>query len=315
VSGLHFAAAAFTNLTRDHLDYHGDMEAYFAAKRRLFAEHLSPGGIAVVNTRDAFGTRLADQLGPGREVWRCGVRADDALRALELRTGLFGIEALLSTPRGPIPVRSPLVGTHNLENLLCAAGLALALGISPEATGRGLSRSGGAPGRLERVEGPARPGVLAFVDYAHTDDALSRALSALRGLSPRRVICLFGCGGDRDRGKRPLMGKAAVTGAELAVVTSDNPRTEAPEAIIADILPGLGGARRLSIKEAQEGQAGYLVEPDRRAAIALALSCAGAGDVVLLAGKGHEDYQIVGTAKRPFSDRDEARKALGLAVT
>jgi UDP-N-acetylmuramoyl-L-alanyl-D-glutamate--2,6-diaminopimelate ligase len=311
VSGMRFSAAGFTNLTRDHLDYHGDMEAYFAAKRRLFTEHLAEGGIAVVNAQDPFGARLADQLGPGREVWRFGSREGDALRPTRVDMGISGIETTLTTPRGSVRVSSPLVGAHNLENLLCAAGLALALGIPPDAVGRGLSRSRGAPGRLERVEGPVRPGVVAFVDYAHTDDALSRALAALRDLSPRRVICLFGCGGDRDRGKRPLMGKAATAGAELAVVTSDNPRTERPDAIIADILPGLSGGRRLSAEEARRGEAGWVVEPDRRAAIELALSCARPGDVVLIAGKGHEDYQIIGAEKRHFSDREEARRVLG----
>ncbi len=313
VSGMRFAAAGFTNLTRDHLDYHGDMEGYFAAKRRLFTEHLAEGGIAVVNAQDAFGARLADQLGPGREVWRFGSRAGDALRPLDVKMGIAGIETTLETPRGRVRVASPLVGAHNLENLLCGAGLALALGISPQAVERGLSRSRGAPGRLERVEGPARPGVTAFVDYAHTDDALARALAALRGLSPRRIVCLFGCGGDRDRGKRPLMGKAAAAGAELVVVTSDNPRTEAPDAIIADILPGLSGSRRLEPEEARKGEGGFVVEADRRAAIALAIACARPGEVVLLAGKGHEDYQIVGTEKRHFSDREEAWRALGTA--
>ena len=311
VAGMRFCAAGFTNLTRDHLDYHGDMESYFAAKRRLFSEHLAEGGVAVVNVQDPFGARLATQLGPGRTLWRCGVRDGDEIRPLRLRSGMAGIEADLSTPRGELAVRSPLVGAHNLENLLCAAGLALALGIAPEAVARGLSRSAGAPGRLERVEGPGRPGVLAFVDYAHTDDALTRALAALRGLSPARVVCLFGCGGDRDRGKRPLMGRAAAAGAELVVVTSDNPRTEQPEAIIADILPGLRQAPRLTPEAARRGEPGYLVEPDRRAAIALAIECARPGDVVLLAGKGHEDYQIVGTERRHFSDREEARRALG----
>ncbi len=311
VSGMRFSAAGFTNLTRDHLDYHGDMEAYFAAKRRLFTEHLAEGGVAVVNALDPYGARLADQLGPGREVWRFGSRTGDALRAIEVKAGIAGIEATLETPRGPVRLESPLVGAHNLENLLCAAGLALALGIPPDAVGRGLSRSRGAPGRLERVVGPARHGVVAFVDYAHTDDALSRALAALRALSPRRLVCLFGCGGDRDRGKRPLMGKAAAAAAELVVVTSDNPRTEAPDAIIADVRPGLAGKRRLSLDEARRGEEGYLVEPDRRAAIELALSCAHPGDLVLLAGKGHEDYQIIGTEKRHFSDREEARRVLG----
>ena len=311
VSGVRFHAAAFTNLTRDHLDYHGDMEAYFAAKRRLFTEHLTEGAIAVINAQDPFGARLADQLGPGREVWRFGTRGEDPLRAVDVRMAMSGVQAVLLTPRGEIAVHSPLVGVHNLENLLCAAGLSLALGLPPEAVARGLSRSRGAPGRLERIVGPSRPGVSAFVDYAHTDDALARALSALRALSPRRIVCLFGCGGDRDRGKRPLMGRAAAAGAELTIVTSDNPRTEAPDAIIAEILPGLAGARRLSAEEARGGERGYLIEPDRRAAIALALECAHEGDVVLLAGKGHEDYQIVGTERRHFSDREEARRFLG----
>ena len=312
VAGLRFKVAGFTNLTRDHLDFHGDMDRYFAAKRRLFLEHLAPDGVAVVNARDGAGARLADQLGPGRRVWRYGVRADDPLRAEEVAFGLDGIRAVLATPAGPVGLTSPLVGTHNLENLLCAAGMALGLGIPPDAVGRALSRSAGAPGRLERVQ---NKGIAVFVDYAHTDDALVRALSALRALSPRRLVCVFGCGGDRDRGKRPLMARAAAAGADLVVVTSDNPRGEDPAAIIAEIVPGLeaSGSSRLSADAARRGTPGYLVEPDRRAAIALAVSCAQSGDAVLVAGKGHEDYQIVGTEKRPFSDREEARRALGAA--
>ncbi|WP_242339149.1 MULTISPECIES: UDP-N-acetylmuramoyl-L-alanyl-D-glutamate--2,6-diaminopimelate ligase [Anaeromyxobacter] len=312
VAGMRFAAAGFTNLTRDHLDYHGDMEAYFAAKRRLFTEHLAPDGVAVVNARDPYGARLADQLGPGRRVWRYGTRAEDALRAEGVALGLAGIAATFVTPKGEIAIRSPLVGAHNLENLLCAAGLALALGIPPEAIARGLSASPGAPGRLERIDGR---GISAFVDYAHTDDALARALEALRATGPRRLLCVFGCGGDRDRGKRPLMGEVAARGADLVVVTSDNPRTEAPDAIISDVLPGLerAGAPRLTTAAAQGGGRGFLVEPERRAAIALALSLARAGDAVLIAGKGHEDYQIVGTTKHPFSDREEAQRALRTA--
>jgi UDP-N-acetylmuramoyl-L-alanyl-D-glutamate--2,6-diaminopimelate ligase len=310
VAGMRFSAAGFTNLTRDHLDYHGDMEAYFAAKRRLFTEHLAPDGVAIVNARDPYGARLADQLGPGRRVWRYGTRGDDALRAEDVTLGLTGIAATFATPAGAIAIRSPLVGAHNLENLLCAAGLALGLGIPPGAIGRGLSASSGAPGRLERVDGR---GVSVFVDYAHTDDALARALEALRALRPRRLVCVFGCGGDRDRGKRPLMGEVAARGADLVVVTSDNPRTESPTAIISDILPGVdrAGAARLSVPAAQGGARGFLVEPDRRAAIALGISLARPGDAVLVAGKGHEDYQIVGTTKHPFSDREEALRALG----
>jgi UDP-N-acetylmuramoyl-L-alanyl-D-glutamate--2,6-diaminopimelate ligase len=310
VAGIRFAATGFTNLTRDHLDYHGTMDAYFDAKRRLFAEHLAEGGVAVVNARDPWGARLCDQLGPGRRVWRYGGRADDSLRAERVRTGLDGIEATLATPAGSVEVRSALVGTHNLENLLCAAGLALGLGLPPEAVARGLSSSRGAPGRLERFE--AR-GISAFVDYAHTDDALARALEALRALCPRRLLTVFGCGGDRDRGKRPLMGRAAASGSDLVVVTSDNPRTEEPLAIIEDVLPGLSALPRLDAARARAGERGFVVEPDRRAAIALAIAAAREGDAVLVAGKGHETTQIVGTEKRPFSDQEEVRKALGIA--
>jgi len=304
--------AGFTNLTRDHLDYHGDMDGYFAAKRRLFTEHLAPDGVAVVNARDPWGARLADQLGPGRRVWRYGTRSEDALRAEEITLGLSGIAASVQTPAGPLSLRSPLVGLHNVENLLCAAGMALGLGLPPEAVSRGLAASPGAPGRLERIDGPGFP---VFVDYAHTDDALARALEALKALSPRRLVAVFGCGGDRDRGKRPLMGAAAGRAADLTIVTSDNPRTEDPLRIVGEILPGVeqAGRRRLSAAEAVAGESGYVVEPDRRAALELAVACARPGDAVLVAGKGHEDYQIVGTEKRHFDDREEARRALGLA--
>jgi UDP-N-acetylmuramoyl-L-alanyl-D-glutamate--2,6-diaminopimelate ligase len=312
VAGLRFAAAGFTNLTRDHLDYHGDMEGYFAAKRRLFLEHLAPGGVAVVNARDPWGARLADQLGPGRTAWRFGTRLEDQLRAEGVRLSIAGIEATFRTPRGPLAIRSPLVGAHNLENLLCAAGLALAAGLPPAAVEAGLSASPGAPGRLERIDGR---GLSVFVDYAHTDDALARALEALRALGPRRLLLVFGCGGDRDRGKRPLMGAVAGRGAELAVITSDNPRSEDPLRVIAEIEPGLAqaGRPRRSAAEAAAGEPGYVVESDRRAAIELAVACARPGDALLIAGKGHEDYQLVGAERRHFDDREEARRALGLA--
>ena len=310
-AGLLFHAAGFTNLTRDHLDYHRDMESYYQAKRRLFVEHLRPGGTAVLNADDRSGARLAEELAAagGATVWRYGVSAGH-LTAHGARFGLEGIAVRLETPAGPLDLRSPLVGAHNLENLLCAAGLALAAGLPLEAVGRALAACPGAPGRLERVTGR---GVSAFVDYAHTDDALARALAALAALGPRRLAVVFGCGGDRDRGKRPLMGEVAARGADLVVATSDNPRTERPEDILSEIVPGLerAGARRLSRDEARAGARGYAVVPDRREAIALALSAAQAGDAVLIAGKGHEDYQIVGAERRPFDDREEARRALG----
>jgi UDP-N-acetylmuramoyl-L-alanyl-D-glutamate--2,6-diaminopimelate ligase len=312
VAGLRFAAAGFTNLTRDHLDYHGDMESYFAAKRRLFVEHLAPGGVAVINARDPWGARLADQLGPGRTAWRYGTRGEDDLRAEPAALTMAGIEATVQTPRGALALRSPLVGAHNLENLLCAAGLALAAGLPLAAVEAGLASSPGAPGRLERIDGR---GLAVFVDYAHTDDALARAVEALRALGPPRLVVVFGCGGDRDRGKRPLMGAVAGRGADLAIVTSDNPRSEDPLRIIAEIEPGLAqaGRPRRTAAEAVAGEAGYVVEPDRRVAIELAVACARPGDAVLVAGKGHEDYQLVGAERRHFDDREEARRALGLA--
>lgn len=312
VGGLRFAAAAFTNLTRDHLDFHGDMDAYFAAKERLFLEHLAPGGVAVIHADDPRGRALCDRLA-GRDVQVWGYSQSDAscaLHATDVHMGIEGIAATLHTPAGALEIRSPLVGAHNLQNLLCATGLALALGLPPAAIETALRTSSGAPGRLERVDGR---GVAAFVDYAHTDDALRRVIAALREVGPRRLIVVFGCGGDRDRGKRPLMGQVAAAGADLAIVTSDNPRTEDPEAIVADIVPGAeaAGRRRLEATEAQAGADGFVVEVDRRRAIELAVRCARPGDVILIAGKGHEDYQIVGTEKIHFDDLEEARRALG----
>jgi UDP-N-acetylmuramoyl-L-alanyl-D-glutamate--2,6-diaminopimelate ligase len=312
ICGLLFRAAAFTNLTRDHLDYHGDLERYFAAKRRLFLEHLAPDGTAVVNVRDAWGARLADQLGPGRRLWRYGGRTGDELRAEEVVAGLSGLSATLHTPAGVIAFRSPLVGAHNLDNLLCAAGLALALDLPPAAVERGLSESKGAPGRLERV---AARGISVFVDYAHTDDALTHVLEALRALGPRRIVCVFGCGGERDRGKRPLMGEAAGRGADLVIVTNDNPRSEDPLAIIGEVVPGLErtGLSRLSASQLCLDERGFAVEPDRRSAIRLAVAAAREGDAVLVAGKGHEQTQTIGREQLPFSDVDEVREALGNA--
>jgi UDP-N-acetylmuramoyl-L-alanyl-D-glutamate--2,6-diaminopimelate ligase len=313
VAGLRFRAAGFTNLTRDHLDYHGDEESYLAAKRTLFTEHLLAEGIAVVNEEDAAGERLARELRlRGATVWATGLSPRREVSASGATVGLAGISARISTPAGPLELRSPLVGAHNLENLLTAAGLALAAGMPLDAVARGLAFCPGAPGRLERVEAG---GVAAFVDYAHTPDALARALTALRALSPRRLIAVFGCGGDRDRGKRPLMGEAAARLADLVILTSDNPRGEEPAAILDDIVPGVerAGMRRLGAEAARSGGAGYVVVPDRREAIALAALAARAGDAILLAGKGHETYQIVGDEKRRFDDREEARRAMGIS--
>ncbi|HYO65156.1 MAG TPA: UDP-N-acetylmuramoyl-L-alanyl-D-glutamate--2,6-diaminopimelate ligase [Archangium sp.] len=317
VHGITFKAAAFTNLTRDHLDYHKDLEEYFQAKRKLFVENLSQTGVAVVNGDDTYGTRIYNELrGQKRMAWKFSRLGNGEISATDASFSLQGIKGVLKTPAGDIPVKSRLLGPHNLENILAAAGLALGAGFARRKDVQlGIERMGGVPGRMERVEnhGPAQaPTVL--VDYAHTDDALKRALEAARAMAKGRVIVVFGCGGDRDQGKRPLMGTAAAEAADLAVVTSDNPRTEDPEAIISQVTPGLekSGMRRISAGKAKSGEKGYLVDADRKAAIEAAISLAKEDDVVLIAGKGHETYQIIGTEKRAFDDREVAARALAI---
>lgn len=313
VDGVRFRAAAFTQLTRDHLDYHSTMDAYFEAKASLFREHLAAHGTAIVNTADAWGRRLADELSAaGRTVWRFGDASAAELDVRDLSMSPAGFEGRLVTPMGECVVRSPLVGDFNVHNVLTAVGLALAAGVPLRAIVDALAICTGAPGRLEPVADTG--GRRVFVDYAHTDDALARVIESLRRAvgSQARIITVFGCGGDRDRGKRPLMGEAAGRGSDLIVITSDNPRTESPSAIIADVVPGVERAARarLSFSEAQNGESGYLSIEDRADAIALAVAAARPGDVVLIAGKGHEDYQIVGNQKRRFDDREIARLAL-----
>jgi UDP-N-acetylmuramoyl-L-alanyl-D-glutamate--2,6-diaminopimelate ligase len=240
--------------------------------------------------------------------------AGAALSAEQVQSDLSGLRFRLRTAApldaGLVEVESPLIGAHNAENLLAAIGVLAGSGVPLREIVRMVPECAGAPGRLERVPDPA--GRVILVDYAHTDDALARVLDALRKAAAPRIVCVFGCGGDRDRGKRPLMGEAAGSRADLVIATSDNPRTEDPLAILAEIEPGLvsSGKTRLDPRHARMGLAGYCVVPDRREAIALALRCARPGDAVLLAGKGHEDYQIVGKEKRPFDDRIEARRAL-----
>ena len=293
VAGVGFDVGLFTNLTRDHLDFHRDLEDYFAAKSRLF-DQLKPGGRAVVPTADDWGRRLAERLpgalsfGPGGAV---------AAATAELDTA--GIRGELATPRGTLRFRSPLLGRYNLDNLLAAAAAAEALELPHEAIAAAIAATRPLPGRMEPVEvGQSFPVV---VDYAHTDAALEAAIRALREISGRRVVVVFGCGGDRDPGKRPLMGRVAGSLADLPIVTSDNPRTEDPLAIIAAVEQGLRAS----------GNRHYRVVPDRREAIRRALAVAAQGGyAVLVAGKGHEREQIVGTARLPFSDRDELERAL-----
>jgi len=313
-AGCTFAGAAFTNLTRDHLDYHGTLDAYFEAKAKLFRELLPRGAPAVLNFDDArlaaFSRQVPDALGFTLEG-----AAGASLSAENLQSTLEGLRFRLRTgaPLSPqlAEIQSPLVGAHNAENLLAAIGLLLGSGVPLGEIVGVVPEARGAPGRLERVADP--DGRVVLVDYAHSPDALARVLDAVRhaaGTSPR-LICVFGCGGDRDRGKRPLMGAAAAERANLIVATSDNPRSEDPLAILAEVEPGLSQSKhQLDPRHARSGAEGYCVVPDRREAIELALRCARRGDAVVIAGKGHEDYQMVGTEKRPFDDRAEARRAL-----
>jgi UDP-N-acetylmuramoyl-L-alanyl-D-glutamate--2,6-diaminopimelate ligase len=309
VAGVDFDAALFTNLTRDHLDFHGDMEAYYAAKARLFLEILpasrKPAPVAVVNVDHAPGARLAAAVA-GRCV-RVGRAADADVRLHEATTTLAGCRGTVAVGTDRIPFASPLVGAAHLENLVLAAGAAWALGIGWKAIADGLATTPAPPGRVEQIAGP---GFTVVVDYAHTPDALERLLAALRPLTPGRLLCVFGCGGDRDRGKRPLMGGAAAVASDLVVLTSDNPRRERPETILAEIERGVRDAGMRPLAETGNGH-GYVVEADRPAAIALALHAARPGDVVVIAGKGHEDYQIVGAEKRHLDDREEVRRVLG----
>ncbi|MGC4092307.1 MAG: UDP-N-acetylmuramoyl-L-alanyl-D-glutamate--2,6-diaminopimelate ligase [Polyangiaceae bacterium] len=294
VAALQFEVAAFSNLTQDHLDFHGSMQAYGAAKARLFHE-LAPR-VSVINVDDAFGRELAASV-PGRVI-RVSQRGATDVRVLESELGVHGIRAAVELGGQRFELSSRLVGAHNLDNLLLALGIVWALGAEPGEAVAALSGGVGVPGRLERCDQPGDE-LLVVVDYAHTPDALERALSALRPLTRGRLLCVFGCGGDRDPGKRPLMGEVVARAADFAVVTNDNPRTESPEQIAAAIVPPLerlGTAHRVLL--------------DRAQAIQFALDEAAPGDSVLIAGKGHEDYQIFGSEKRPFDDREQAKLAL-----
>jgi UDP-N-acetylmuramyl-tripeptide synthetase len=310
-----FDVAVFINLSQDHLDFHGDMEAYWASKKRLFTEYLMEGpksghAVAVINCDSKKGGELADVLKV--PVIKTGSETDDTVYAGNMQCDRNGIAGEISMPGGKFHFKSRLVGRHNLENILCAAGVAYALNLPAGTVRSGIEAVSVIPGRLEHIENHA--GRFVYVDYAHTPDALQNVIKALSAVMQRRMICVFGCGGDRDREKRPLMGEIATRLCALAVVTSDNPRTEDAMAIIAQILEGARktNSRKYSAAELKNGfkDRGYVVEADRRAAIQLAIAISEPGDTVLIAGKGHETYQIIGTTTRAFDDREEARKAL-----
>ncbi len=296
VRGARFDIGLFTNLTRDHLDFHGDFETYYSAKRSLF-EVLKPGGRGVANLDDAYGRRLADELGlvhtfgssgSGAAVRPAGVNLDDE-----------GMHGALATPRGQVRFRSALLGRYNLSNLLAAAAAAEALELPFDAIAAGIAKTRPLAGRMDAVR--AGQPFLAVVDYAHTDAALGAAIRSLRELTGTKVVVVFGCGGDRDPGKRPMMGKIAGDLADLPIATSDNPRSEDPLAILSAVEEGLKASTNRN----------YRIVPDRREAIRRAVTVAmGGGWSVLVAGKGHENEQIVGNQRLPFSDRNELERAI-----
>jgi len=309
LDGCRYRVAALTNVTQDHLDYHGTMDRYFEAKAILFRERMLAGAGASVFFADDAQSMAMRGHARGRVLTLSRQDRGADVVVLERTLGAEGIRARLGTPVGTVDIASPLVGAFNLDNILTAVGIGLAHDLSAESVAIGIARLHGVPGRLEAV--PNEAGVLCVVDYAHTPDALERALDVLRPLTKGRLICVFGCGGDRDRGKRPLMGQAAASRADFAIVTSDNPRTEKPESIVEMILEGVRGSGKVerTAAELAQGQTGYHVEVDRWTAISRAVAAARVGDVVLLAGKGHEDYQIVGTHKAHFDDREIAAAA------
>lgn len=339
VRGLEFDVGVFTNLSRDHLDYHRDMDDYFLAKSKLFTDHLvnsrKAKKAAVIYGADPRGRDLlAAVQGLGLESWSYGVDKTWDVHAVDVQSDVSGLRGKIAVKDRQFNFVSPLVGAANLQNILGAVGVGFALGLPAEKILDGVQQLKAVPGRLEKVEQPL--GISILVDYAHTPDALEKVLGAVRPLTRGKVITVFGCGGDRDRGKRPLMGEIAGRLSDIAVLTSDNPRTEDPSMILDEVEAGIqktamkkfrvssfefrvedsdlqnssstsSGGEPEPQNPKTETVSGYYVEGDRRAAISLALGLAAPGDVVLIAGKGHEDYQILGTTKIHFDDREVAR--------
>jgi UDP-N-acetylmuramoyl-L-alanyl-D-glutamate--2,6-diaminopimelate ligase len=302
-AGCEYDAAVFTNLTQDHLDYHRTMEEYFQAKLRLFTGlgiGKKTGQRAIINMDDPRGAQIRNACRV--PVWSFAVKGKADLKAEKVRLSMNGSTFTAVTPSGTFPVESRLVGEHNVYNLLGAIGVALHARATCDQVREAVERVTNVPGRFERVS--AGQDFTVVVDYAHTEDALVRLLTAAQALKTHRIITLFGCGGDRDRGKRPKMGRAAVQYSDVVVLTSDNPRTEDPMAILREVEVG--------VREALQSRShvDYHLVPDRRDAIAMAVRLARSGDIVLIAGKGHEDYQILGTKKVHFDDREVAREAI-----
>jgi len=302
-AGCEYDVAVFTNLTQDHLDYHRTMEEYFQAKQRLFTglgAGKKVGKLAVVNMDDPYGAKI--RAACRVPVWGYAVTNKADLKAEHVRLSMNGTIFTAATPAGTFTIESRLVGEHNVYNMLAAVGVALHAGATCDQVREAVARVTNVPGRFEMVS--AGQDFMVVVDYAHTEDALLRLLTAAQAVKTQRIITVFGCGGDRDRGKRPKMGRTAVERSDVVVLTSDNPRTEDPMAILREVEVGVREAlqRRSHVE--------YHLVPDRREAIMVAVRLARTGDIVLIAGKGHEDYQIIGTKKFRFDDREVAREAI-----
>jgi UDP-N-acetylmuramoyl-L-alanyl-D-glutamate--2,6-diaminopimelate ligase len=309
VDGTRFAAGVFTNLTRDHLDFHRDMEAYAVAKRRLF-ELLPDGAPGIVNADDP---RAAMFIEAAREPVTYAMRRPADVSPGPLTLTLGGLQFEVRTPAGAVQIASPLVGRPNVYNILATVATGVALGLPPHAIEAGIAKLAGVPGRFEVASAPADD-VTVFVDYAHTDDALKNLLETVRGLGTRRVITVFGCGGDRDRTKRPLMGAVAGRLSDVVIVTSDNPRSENPGAIIDEIMRGMPSPSERTVQAGAERRVTHgpvaTAIVDRRAAIERGVELAETGDVVVIAGKGHEKMQVIGDRTHKFDDVEVAREAL-----
>ena len=295
VEGLEFRAAVFTNLTQDHLDYHGSMEEYFRAKKILF-DSLRPRDVAVVNADDPYGKRMFAETPASRLTYGFGASCD--VRGTDISMGIDGCRCTVTHPGGTMAIASPLTGRFNVQNILAASAAGLGLGIEASAVASGIAAVKAVRGRFESIPSPA--GWTAIIDYAHTPDALENCLRTIRELlgedRTRRIITVFGCGGNRDRGKRPIMGRIASEWSDVTIVTSDNPRNEDPAAIIDAVVAGMIRARESS------------TDVSRRSAIRTALRTARRGDVVLVAGKGHETYQVIGARREHFDDREEVEE-------
>jgi UDP-N-acetylmuramyl-tripeptide synthetase len=313
VWGCEFAIAALTNVSQDHLDFHESMDAYRSAKAKLFDTYLRTNGSAVVNVDDASAdafVRAVERL--GAKLIRVSRKSESSaeVRLEQARIELNGTDARIALPGGTLKLRIPLVGDFNLENTLVACGVGVALDIDPKVIAEGIENCPQIPGRVERVQTSRDTEPMVIVDYAHTPDAIDKLLATLRPLANKRLVAVFGCGGDRDRSKRPLMAEAVARWSDRIVATSDNPRSEDPLQILKDVEAGLAMLRRVEAEALDATDGSYAVIPDRRRAIETAIGLARPDDMVVIAGKGHEDYQIVGPDRLHFDDREQARSAL-----